>query len=173
MMENFKLKDGLYIGSTLVLILVMIGLTFAYLSSHRGLNGDTLNVHKSVSSSSESNESSSIDDVSKSSSSVSNTGSNVESSTSETSTSQTVPTSEQKTETSNSNDNQVSDTNNVQTSEPVYMEPSEFRYLYTAAGGDTLQTVFELTGVDVATLARVNNVSEDIILSAGQEIYVP
>lgn len=159
-MENFKLKDGLYIGSTLVLILVMICLTFMYLSSYKELKGDTPTVHKSVSSSLKSSESSNLDDIS-------------ESSTSETSTSQTVSTSEQKTETSDSNDNQVSDTNNVQTSEPVYMEPSEFRYLYTAAGGDTLQTVFELTGVDVATLARVNNVSEDIILLAGQEIYVP
>ena len=144
MMENFKLKNGLYIGSTLVLILVMLCLTFMYLSSHKELKGDTPTVHKSVSSSSKSSESSNLDDVSKSS-------------TSETSTVQTASTSEQKTE----------------TSEPVYMEPSEFRYLYTAAGGDTLQTVFELTGVDVATLARVNNVSEDIILSAGQEIYVP
>ena len=144
MMENFKLKNGLYIGSTLVLILVMICLTFMYLSSYKELKGDTPTVHKSVSSSSKSSESSNLDDVSKSS-------------TSETSTVQTASTSEQKTE----------------TSEPVYMEPSEFRYLYTAAGGDTLQTVFELTGVDVATLARVNNVSEDIILSAGQEIYVP
>ena len=159
-MENFKLKNGLYIGSTLVLILVMICLTFMYLSSYKELKGDTPTVHKSVSSSSKSSESPNLDDFS-------------ESSTSETSTSRTVSTSEQKTEISDSNDNQVSDTNNVQTSEPVYMEPSEFRYLYTAAGGDTLQTVFELTGVDVATLARVNNVSEDIILSAGQEIYVP
>ena len=144
MMENFKLKNVLYIGSTLVLILVMICLTFMYLSSYKELKGDTPTVHKSVSSSSKSSESSNLDDVSKSS-------------TSETSTVQTASTSEQKTE----------------TSEPVYMEPSEFRYLYTAAGGDTLQTVFELTGVNVATLARVNNVSEDIILSAGQEIYVP
>lgn len=143
-MENFKLKNVLYIGSTLVLILVMICLTFMYLSSYKELKGDTPTVHKSVSSSSKSSESSNLDDVSKSS-------------TSETSTVQTASTSEQKTE----------------TSEPVYMEPSEFRYLYTAAGGDTLQTVFELTGVNVATLARVNNVSEDIILSAGQEIYVP
>ena len=159
-MENFKLKDGLYIGSTLVLILVMICLTFMYLSSYKELKGDTPTIHKSVSSSSQSSESSNLDDIS-------------EPSTSETSTGQTVSTSEQKTETNDSNDTQVNDTNNVQTSEPVYMEPSEFRYLYTAAGGDTLQTVFELTGVDVVTLARVNNVSEDIILSAGQEIYVP
>ena len=166
-MENFKLKNVLYIGSTLVLILVMICLTFMYLSSHKELKGDTPTVHKSVSSSSKSSESSNLDDVSKSS-------------TSETSTVQTASTSEQKTETSDSKDTQVNDVDNNQTSEPVYMEPSpvymepsEFRYLYTAAGGDTLQTVFELTGVDVATLARVNNVSEDIILSAGQEIYVP
>lgn len=157
-MENFKLKDGLYIGSTLVLILVMLCLTFMYLSSHKEL--DTPTVHKSVGSSSKSSESSNLDDIS-------------ESSISETSTVQTGSTSEQKTETSDSKDTQINDGDNNQTSEPVYMEPSEFRYLYTAAGGDTLQTVSELTGVDVATLARVNNVSEDIILSAGQEIYVP
>ena len=160
MMENFKLKNVLYIGSTLVLILVMICLTFMYFSSYKELKGDTPTVHKSVSSSSKSSESSNLDDIS-------------ESSISETSTVQTGSTSEQKIETSDSKDTQINDGDNNQTSEPVYMEPSEFRYLYTAAGGDTLQTVFELTGVDVATLARVNNVSEDIILSAGQEIYVP
>lgn len=58
---------------------------------------------------------------------------------------------------------------------PANSEPymAEFRFLYTAAGGDDLETVSELTGVDVAVLAEVNSVPEDIVLVKDQRIYVP
>lgn len=48
-----------------------------------------------------------------------------------------------------------------------------FRFLYTAAGGDTLQTIYELTGVDVETLAKANDLDVNIVLVKGQRVYVP
>lgn len=48
-----------------------------------------------------------------------------------------------------------------------------FRFLYTAAGGDTLQTIYELTGVDVETLAKANDLDVNVVLVKGQRVYVP
>lgn len=48
-----------------------------------------------------------------------------------------------------------------------------FRFLYTAAGGDTLQTIYELTGVDVETLAKANDLDINVVLVKGQRVYVP
>ena len=48
-----------------------------------------------------------------------------------------------------------------------------FRFLYTAAGGDTLQTIYELTGVDVETLANANDLDVNVVLVKGQRVYVP
>lgn len=70
-----------------------------------------------------------------------------------------------------SNDNSVTTTSEQSTNNVVHGD--NFRFLYTAAGGDTLQTIYELTGVDVETLAKANDLDVNVVLVKGQRVYVP
>lgn len=148
-MQNSNLKNSLYIGFTVFLIILMSILTWLYLSNYKEIKGDVPKVHKIA----KSNQKSSIDkkkDVSESTEASSN------------------KTSDVKTETS------ISTTENqsiLTDSSAPYV--SEFRFLYTAAGGDTLQTVSELTGVEVSKIAQVNGIAENVILVKDQKVYVP
>lgn len=149
-MKDSNLKNGLYVGFTIFVIILMILFTWLYLSNRKDIKGDVPNVHKTVSST----EKSSTDDEKN----VSDTEITVSSSS---------------TTTNVGNEKLQSTTETSVSTESSVPYVSEFRFLYTAAGGDTLQTVSELTGVDVSTIAQTNGLTEDIVLVKDQRVYVP
>ena len=72
-----------------------------------------------------------------------------------------------------STDSSVTTTTTTEQSTSRVAHGDTFRFLYTAAGGDTLQTIYELTGVDVETLAKANDLDVNVVLVKGQRVYVP
>ena len=72
-----------------------------------------------------------------------------------------------------STDSSVTTTTTTEQSTNRVAHGDTFRFLYTAAGGDTLQTIYELTGVDVETLAKANDLDVNVVLVKGQRVYVP
>ena len=72
-----------------------------------------------------------------------------------------------------STDSNVTTTTTIEQSTSRVAYGDTFRFLYTAAGGDTLQTIYELTGVDVETLAKANDLDVNVVLVKGQRVYVP
>lgn len=154
-MKKNQLRDVIYIGLSICIILFMFIMTWFYLSNRTVTNNESPVVHKSVD-----NNDSSI--VTSSSSTVSSSATNDvnEAQSDDTSISS---------ETISSSNTEITVENT--TGSEQYM--SEFRFLYMAVGGDTLYTVSELTGVDVAIIADVNGLSQDVILVKDQKIYVP
>ena len=88
-------------------------------------------------------------------------------STNEVDTSTSTSTSE-----STSSDKTSSSSTTASSSE-VYMDATQYRYKYTAVGGETLDVVAEMTDVNVETIAAANNLKESDTLKEGQEIYIP
>lgn len=161
-MENDKVKNSLYIGFTILVVLIMSGMTWSYLSNRHEIKGDTPAVHKTTKEDVDTNDSKSsetkVDDDLKKEDAV----------------------SPSETEVSSTSDLLVTDSSVVErvqseikteSDDATYV--SNYRFLYTAAGGDTLQTISELTGVEVSVIAKANYLSEDVVLSVGQEVYVP
>lgn len=154
-----KLKNVVYVGFTIVIILLMSILTFFYLKNKPDFKGDvpkSVVVSKSDVSSSSSDFDSDVSD--ESTSVVSSTSSS--SSSSHTSNSISSPSSTL-TETSTS----------VETESTDYI--SAYSFLYEAAGGDTLYTISELTGVSVDVIASANHLDSNVVLVKGQKVYVP
>lgn len=161
-MENDKVKNSLYIGFTILVVLIMSGMTWSYLSNRHEIKGDTPAVHKTTKEDVDTNDSKSsetkVDDDLKKEDAV----------------------SPSETEVSSTSDLLVTDSSvvervqsEVKTESDDATYVSNYRFLYTAAGGDTLQTISELTGVEVSVIAKANYLSEDVVLSVGQEVYVP
>ena len=161
-MENDKVKNSLYIGFTILVVLIMSGMTWSYLSNRHEIKGDTPAVHKTTKEDVDTNDSKSsetkVDDDLKKDDAV----------------------SPSETEVSSTSDLLVTDSSvvervqsEVKTESDDATYVSNYRFLYTAAGGDTLQTISELTGVEVSVIAKANYLSEDVVLSVGQEVYVP
>ena len=161
-MENDKVKNSLYIGFTILVVLIMSGMTWSYLSNRHEIKGDTPAVHKTTKEDVDTNDSKSsetkVDDDLKKEDAV----------------------SPSETEVSSTSDLLVTDSSvvervqsEVKTESDDATYVSNYRFLYTAAGGDTLQTISELTGVKVSVIAKANYLSEDVVLSVGQEVYVP
>lgn len=148
-MQNFNLKNGLYVVFTVFLIILMSIFTWLYLSNRKEIKGDVPKVHKVVTPKKDSL-TEKKKDVSETTESSSNVMTDIQTETSQSTTE-----------------------NQSIVSEPSSPYVSEFRFLYTAAGGDTLQTVSELTGVEVSKIAQVNGVAENIVLTKDQKIYVP
>lgn len=161
-MENDKVKNGLYIGFTILVVLIMSGMTWSYLSNRHEIKGDTPAVHKTTKEDVDTNDSKSsetkVDDDSKKEDAVS------PSETEASSTSDLLVTDSSVVE-------RVQSEMKTESDDATYV--SNYRFLYTAAGGDTLQTISELTGVEVSVIAKANYLSEDVVLSVGQEVYVP
>ena len=161
-MENDKVKNSLYIGFTILVVLIMSGMTWSYLSNRHEIKGDTPAGHKTTKEDVDTNDSKSsetkVDDDLKKEDAV----------------------SPSETEVSSTSDLLVTDSSvvervqsEVKTESDDATYVSNYRFLYTAAGGDTLQTISELTGVEVSVIAKANYLSEDVVLSVGQEVYVP
>lgn len=171
-MKNRQAKNYLYIGATVIISVLTIGLTAAYLSEHKDeirerkiakMKIKSSDIEKMTSKSSSGEYPANEMMTSSSSSSSQTSSSQTEMSSSEVETSQPAH-----------SEPEVTQPESMQTeSEQPVVDESQYSYLYTAAGGDDLQTVADLTGVDVATLARVNNVPENVVLEVGQKIYVP
>ena len=146
-MKNEKLMNRLVVVLTALIIMVMVVLTWGYLSHQKEIKDVGSSVHKVTKSV-----------VKKTMNETVNDQKGLEKSAE-----QSKPSVEAKVETKTSE----------QTVASKSKSELKYRYLYVAAGGDTLETVRDLTGVDVDTLASVNNVAKDVVLVANQEIYVP
>lgn len=144
-----KFKDLLYIILSFVVIVLMIFMTLFYLSKKQH------NVAYSPV------ETTTV---------ASNTTSQIQTTSESTSVTQATTTNESTSTTST--DSSVTTTITEQSVNHV-SHGDNFRFLYTAAGGDTLQTIYELTGVDVETLANANDLDVNVVLVKGQRVYVP
>lgn len=83
-----------------------------------------------------------------------------------------APSSTSTSESSSSDKTSASSSTTTSSSE-VYMDATQYRYKYTAVGGETLDVVAEMTDVNVETIAAANNLKESDVLKEGQEIYIP
>lgn len=144
-----KFKDLVYIILSFVIVVLMVFMTLFYLSKRQ---------HNIASSS--------VETITV----TSNTTSQIQTTSESTSVTQ-APTTNESTSTT-STDSSVTTTTTEQSVNHV-SHGDNFRFLYTAAGGDTLQTIYELTGVDVETLANANDLDVNVVLVKGQRVYVP
>ena len=144
-----KFKDLFYIILSIVVIALMIFMTLFYLSKRQ---------HNVASNSVE-------------------TTTFVETTTTQVKTSSDLTSTAQTTNSSISNSSTpittTEPTTSAEQSTSYAKNGDTFRFLYTAAGGDTLQTIYELTGVDVETLAKANDLDVNVVLVKGQRVYVP
>lgn len=152
-MEKIQLKNIIYISVSAFIILLMSILTWFYLNNKITAKSNKIATQQVVKIDNSTSMSTTVN------SSIMESGNNSMSESSSTLMSSVELTNETSTSmTETSLDNQT---------------VSEFRFLYTAVGGDTLYTISELTGVNVATIADVNGLSQDAVLVADQKIYVP
>lgn len=162
-----KLKNVVYVGFTIVIILLMSVLTFFYLKNKPDFKGD---VPKSVVVSKS--------DVSKSKSdNVSSSSSDFDSDVSDESTSVVSSTSSSSSSSHTNNSISSPSSTLTETSTSVETESTDYisaySFLYEAAGGDTLYTISELTGVSVDVIASANHLDSNVVLVKGQKVYVP
>ena len=190
-----SLKNKLYICLTTVFILLMTGLTVFYLNSSKNKEAETKQVasnsaNKVEDKSSIKKESSSSKSDDKKTTSDKKEESDKKEITSSSSIldSSSVKTEEKKSSTDTINSEKtesslVTETKTeapapalesaTQANQPTSPRQYNFRYVYTAIGGDDLSTISYMTGVSVDTLAAVNSVPKNIVLKYGDKIYVP